>query len=74
MKSGQDDMRIQRIAALVFEQHVIRTGGIEGRVQVNQVHRVGGHAAQDGEVVTKIKGIGHDPPELLFIDNTIITK
>ena len=44
---------------VIFEEQVVGSGGVERLVEVDQVHRFGGHGAQDGEVVAVVKGVGH---------------
>lgn len=54
------DLGIGGETALILEEDIIGSGRVEGRIQINEIHRIGRHGAQDGEVITKIEGIGHD--------------
>lgn len=46
-------------AGLVFEEDVVAAGAVEGRVEVDEVYRLGGHGAEDGEVVAVVEGVHH---------------
>ena len=40
-------------AALVLEQHVVAAAAVEGRIEVDQVHRFRWHVFQDGQVIAE---------------------
>ena len=55
-------VRLPLLAALVFEQHVVRSVGVEGGIQVDQIHAlIGDVVAQDGKVVALEQGVLGDP-------------
>ena len=57
------DLRRRPLAGLLPEQHVVGGVGVEGRVQVDQVHGLVGHVLpQDVQVVAVVEGVGHDGP------------
>ena len=53
-------LRWRRLAGLLPEQHVIGCVGVEGRVQVHQVHRLVGHVLpQDVQVIAVEQSVSH---------------
>ena len=57
------NLRRRLLPGLFLEQHVVGGVGVEGRVQVDQVHGLVGHVLpQDVQVVAVVEGVGHDGP------------
>ena len=43
--------------SFVFQQHIVGAIGVEGRVEVDEIDRLGGRGAEDGEVIAVIEGV-----------------
>jgi hypothetical protein len=55
----------------VFEEHVVGAVGVEGWVEVDQIHLCGLHGAENGEVVAVVEGVRRIFPKRLYKDQGV---